>query len=371
MIQFSQVFKKYSFFNSQTKKREFVEIGPLDLEIKQGEFVVMVGPSGCGKTTSLRMIAGLEDITSGEIKIDEKRVNELAPGHRGVSMVFQDYGLYPHLTARQNLSFALELKKVPRESIEKKIQEVAALLKLGHLIDKKPAMLSGGERQRVAIGRCLMKDTPIWLWDEPLGALDAQLRNQMRIEIKRLHANSAIHRTSVYVTHDQHEAMSLAEKLVVMNRGKIEQIGSPIDIYNHPKNVFVAKFLGNPLINIFKNVRIESRQSELYAIGENNSFSILLPKEKCANLRHDQLVTLGVRPTDITIVSAATPTSIQAKLEFIENLGRNAYLNFQCGQYAGIADVEKADIQANTQIILNINVSNLHIFDTQTENTLL
>ena len=219
----------------------------VDLNIKDQEFVVFVGPSGCGKSTLLRMIAGLESITDGDLSIDGRRVNDLSPAERGIAMVFQTYALYPHMTVRDNMGFSLRLAKVPKAEIDRKVNEAARILKLDPLLDRKPKALSGGQRQRVAIGRAIVRNPKVFLFDEPLSNLDAALRVQMRIEIARMHHD--FNATMIYVTHDQVEAMTMADKIVVLQGGVVEQVGSPLELYHHPRNLFVAGFIGSPTMN--------------------------------------------------------------------------------------------------------------------------
>ncbi|HZY06208.1 MAG TPA: sn-glycerol-3-phosphate ABC transporter ATP-binding protein UgpC, partial [Ilumatobacteraceae bacterium] len=231
------------------KKYDEVEaVSAIDLDIADKEFVVLVGPSGCGKSTTLRMIAGLEEITGGEIAVDGDVVNDVPPKDRDMAMVFQNYALYPHMTVYQNMSFGLRLKKYPKDEIERRVQEAARILDIKELLDRKPRQLSGGQRQRVAMGRAIVRQPQAFLMDEPLSNLDAKLRVQMRTEIKRVHQK--VRTTTVYVTHDQVEAMTLADRVVVMNKGKIEQIGAPLDLYDRPDNLFVAQFIGSPAMNI-------------------------------------------------------------------------------------------------------------------------
>ena len=221
----------------------------LSLSVKKGEFLVIVGPSGCGKSTLLRMIAGLEDINSGEIEINGEIVNNISPADRNIAMVFQNYALYPHMNVEKNLSYGLKNRKIPKDEIKKRVKDISKLLQIEELLKRKPSELSGGQRQRVAMGRAIIREPKIFLFDEPLSNLDAKLRNQMRIEIRKLHDKLKI--TSVYVTHDQVEAMTLADRIVVLNNGVIEQVGIPDEIYNKPQSLFVAKFMGTPPMNIF------------------------------------------------------------------------------------------------------------------------
>ena len=264
----------------------------VDIDINDKEFVVFVGPSGCGKSTLLRMIAGLESISDGELSIDGKRVNDLSPADRGIAMVFQTYALYPHMTVRDNMGFSLKLAKVPKAEIDRKVNEAARILKLDPLMDRKPKALSGGQRQRVAIGRAIVRNPKVFLFDEPLSNLDAALRVQMRIEIARMHSD--FNATMIYVTHDQVEAMTMADKIVVLQGGVVEQVGSPLELYHHPANRFVAGFIGSPTMNFIdatvKAVAPEGVTVELP--GGDNLTVLVVPGATKAG---DKL-TLGVRP---------------------------------------------------------------------------
>ena len=238
-VTFDHVYKRYG---------DVTAVSDLNLEIGDGEFMVLVGPSGCGKTTSLRMIAGLEEITEGQLRIGDKVVNDVAPKDRDIAMVFQSYALYPHMSVRDNLAFGLKLRKVPKSDIDKRISEAAGILQLEKLLDRKPKELSGGQRQRVALGRAIVRDPKVFLFDEPLSNLDAKLRVGMRAELARLHDRLGV--TTVYVTHDQVEAMTLGDRICVMQDGRVAQIGAPLDVYRRPASVFVARFLGSPPMNI-------------------------------------------------------------------------------------------------------------------------
>ena len=246
----------------------------VDLEIKDKEFAIFVGPSGCGKSTLLRMIAGLEEITSGDLMVGGQRVNDMSPPDRGMAMVFQSYALYPHMTVRDNMAFGLKLAKVPKAEIARKVQEAARILKLEPLLDRKPAAMSGGQRQRVAIGRAIVRNPKVFLFDEPLSNLDAALRVQMRIEIARMHIE--FNATMIYVTHDQVEAMTMADKIVVLQAGIVEQVGSPLELYHHPRNLFVAGFIGSPTMNFLKT-EVRAAQADSVTVGLPGGGSISVP----------------------------------------------------------------------------------------------
>jgi len=297
----------------------------IDLEVASQEFVVLVGPSGCGKSTTLRMIAGLEEISGGKLTIDDREVNNVAPKDRDVAMVFQNYALYPHLNVAENMAFGLRIRKVPKDEIDRQVKEVAEILGLTEYLERRPADLSGGQRQRVAMGRAIVRHPKVFLFDEPLSNLDAKLRTQMRAEIKRLHKRLGV--TSVYVTHDQVEAMTLADRIVVMCNGRIEQIGTPMELFNHPKNVFVASFIGSPPMNQLEAV-LEIKDDKLFAnIGDD---SLQLPPIR--ELSHDdngRKVILGIRPEHIMIEADADTSSISVELDLIETLGSEALLHTQ------------------------------------------
>ena len=263
----------------------------VDMEIQSGEFIVFVGPSGCGKSTLLRMVAGLEKITDGQIQIDEKLINDVSPADRDVAMVFQNYALYPHMTVRGNMSYGLKNRGMPKSEIDKKVTDAAQMLRIGDFLDRQPNQLSGGQRQRVAMGRAIVREPKVFLFDEPLSNLDAKLRVQMRIEIKRLQRRMNV--TSIYVTHDQTEAMTLADRLAVINDGEIEQMGKPIDLYNDPKTLFVASFIGSPQVNLLP-VTFDGQ----YLVSGNLKLSGF------SDLPSSKELVLGIRPDDLTLDSS-------------------------------------------------------------------
>lgn len=352
-----------------------IVIENLHLNIHDREFVVLVGPSGCGKSTTLRMIAGLEDITDGEFLIDDKKMNAVSPGDRGVAMVFQDYALYPHMTVYENLAFGLRLKKnLSAQQIDKRIRDAAQILELEeqHLWVR-PAQLSGGQRQRVAMGRAIVKQPAIFLFDEPLSNLDAQLRSKMRVEIKKLHFKFNV--TSIYVTHDQLEAMTLADRLVIMHKGKIEQEGAPLEVFNRPRNMFVATFIGHPCMNLFRS-HIEKKGDGLYIVGQGNIFEFSLPLSKQKHLQNGMDVIMGVRPADIGISpqggSFASVGKTKGIVEVVEPLGKNLYVNLKIGAFNCVVDTpETVFPKVQEEISLNFNLDNIHLFDPKTELNLL
>ncbi|WP_062203411.1 ABC transporter ATP-binding protein [Aureimonas sp. AU12] len=275
----------------------FEAIKGVDLEVADREFVVFVGPSGCGKSTLLRMIAGLEGITGGEIRIDGARVNEIGPADRGLAMVFQSYALYPHMTVAENMAFALKLAGLSRTEREAKVRAAGEVLQLGALLERRPRELSGGQRQRVAIGRAIVRDPKIFLFDEPLSNLDAALRVQMRLELMRLHERLAA--TMIYVTHDQTEAMTMADKIVVLSAGRIEQVGSPLDLYHHPKNLFVAGFIGSPKMNTL-SARVVSNERSGIRLAVAGGVELDVPVEG-ASVKPGETVTFGIRPEHLSL----------------------------------------------------------------------
>jgi len=305
----------------------------IDLEVEEKEFVVLVGPSGCGKSTTLRMIAGLEEITSGEISIDNRIVNRVAPKNRDVAMVFQNYALYPHLSVFENIAFGLRIRKESKEHIAKTVEEASNILGLTPYLDRKPAELSGGQRQRVAMGRAIVRSPKVFLFDEPLSNLDAKLRTQMRAEIKQLHKRLSA--TSVYVTHDQVEAMTLADRIVVMNDGNIEQIGSPMELFMNPANTFVAGFIGSPPMNQLQG-KIEHSSSGVQA--KINETVIDLPDTTKAE--DGQSVVVGIRPEHLSLNVSDGASPMPISLDLVETLGSEALLHARFGEQDMIIKAE-------------------------------
>jgi multiple sugar transport system ATP-binding protein len=338
----------------------------IDLEIKDHEFVVLVGPSGCGKSTTLRMIAGLEDITGGEIAIDDIVVNDVPPKDRDIAMVFQNYALYPHMTVAENMSFGLRLKRYPKAEIKTRVDEAARILDITELLDRKPKALSGGQRQRVAMGRAIVRNPKVFLFDEPLSNLDAKLRVQMRIEIKKVHQK--VRTTTVYVTHDQVEAMTLADRVVVMNHGRIEQVGPPNELYHHPKTRFVAGFIGSPAMN-FIPARIEAKDSGLQ-VRLTDTLALAVPADRVTrykSLTGRDKVSLGLRPEHITEVRqhlepGAVP--FQAHIDVTEPMGMETLVYFKLGGADVCGRVSpKAGAQDGAPLQLAADLSNMHIID--------
>ncbi len=329
----------------------------IDLDVEDREFVVFVGPSGCGKSTLLRMIAGLEKITSGDLFIDGSRANEVDPSERGLAMVFQSYALYPHMTVAENMGFALKIGGVSKEERDRKVNEAADVLQLSHLLDRRPKELSGGQRQRVAIGRAIVRNPKVFLFDEPLSNLDAALRVSMRLELMRLHEHLAA--TMIYVTHDQTEAMTMADKIVVLNAGKIEQVGSPLDLYNRPANIFVAGFIGSPKMNLLK-VKVASTGPEGVSVTLPGGQTLSVPVAAGATRTSDELL-LGMRPEHLE-VSSKGQFSGQAVLA--ERLGSLTILHVEITP--DITLVVQADGSDRTPlhspIALDISPSACHLF---------
>jgi len=292
----------------------------VDLEVEHGEFVVFVGPSGCGKSTLLRMIAGLEDITGGELWIGDKLCNAVEPRDRGIAMVFQNYALYPHMTVYDNVGFGLMLAKTPKDIRDQKIREAARILQMEHLLERKPSQLSGGQRQRVAIGRAIVRKPEVFLFDEPLSNLDAALRVDTRMEISKLHKDLGA--TMVYVTHDQVEAMTLADKIVVLNAGVVQQVGSPMELYQRPANLFVAGFIGSPKMN-FMTVTVDAIAATTITVSGKDLAPVAIPASS-DGLKVGDTVTLGIRPHALTM---PTTGSIVGKINLVERLGNETIVN--------------------------------------------
>ena len=335
-------------------------ISDLNLEISDGEFVVFVGPSGCGKSTLLRMIAGLEDISGGEISIDGEIVNDLPPSKRKISMVFQSYALYPHKTVRDNIGFGLQMAKVDKQTIREKVEEVARVLELEALLERRPRQLSGGQRQRVAIGRAIVREPRLFLFDEPLSNLDAALRGQMRIEIARLH--QTLKTTMIYVTHDQVEAMTLADKIVVLNKGRIEQVGTPMELYSRPANRFVASFIGSPKMNFIK-ARIAAVRDGSIELRAPAGTALTCPVGTDCGLSHQDEVTIGVRPEDLSIGEQGL--SFRGVAQVVEHLGAETHAIVEMPGNQPITAVLDGNSPVNVgdTLSLSVPVEQLHLFD--------
>ncbi len=330
----------------------------IDLDVLEREFVVFVGPSGCGKSTLLRMIAGLEDITSGELQIDGKRVNDVGPADRGLAMVFQSYALYPHMTVRQNMGFALRLARVPKAERDRKVNEAARILQLEPYLERRPKDLSGGQRQRVAIGRSIVRDPKVFLFDEPLSNLDAALRGQMRMELLRLHED--LNATMVYVTHDQVEAMTMADKIVVLQAGLVEQVGSPLELYHHPANLFVAGFIGSPRMNLLPAQVTEVDRSGV-TVTLPSGGRVTVPTS-AGTARQGDTITLGVRPEGLHIDPAGP---IVGEVKLVERLGGLTLLHVTAegGQPLMVQVEGSVSTRSHEPIHLSIDTAACHLFD--------
>lgn len=343
----------------------------INIHINDKEFIVLVGPSGCGKSTTLRMIAGLEEISEGELYIDGKLVNDVPPKDRDIAMVFQNYALYPHMTVYENMAFGLKLRKYPKEEIKKRVLEAANILGIQELLDRKPKALSGGQRQRVAVGRAIVRKPKVFLFDEPLSNLDAKLRVQMRTEIAKLHKR--LEATMVYVTHDQTEAMTMGDRIVVMKDGLIQQIDTPLNLYNNPINKFVAGFIGSPAMNFLDGKIIE--ENTLFFQENNNGLKLKIPENLTSKLKNykDKNITLGIRPENIysylkSNVDTNNIVKINATLEVVEPMGNEIYLYFSSGTTQITARIETQTIPPpGSNIDLFFDLNKAHFFDKETD----
>ncbi|WP_010304374.1 ABC transporter ATP-binding protein [Kurthia senegalensis] len=346
--------------------KKVTAVTDFNLHIEDKEFIVFVGPSGCGKSTTLRMIAGLEDISEGDFLIDGKRMNDVPSKDRDIAMVFQNYALYPHMSVFDNMAFSLKLRKVPKPEMKERVEEAARILGLEEYLSRKPKALSGGQRQRVALGRAIVRDAKVFLMDEPLSNLDAKLRVQMRAEIIKLHQR--LQTTTIYVTHDQTEAMTMATRLVVMKDGVIQQVGTPKEVYEFPVNVFVAGFIGSPAMNFFTGTLREG----FIQVGD---IDLAIPNEKMAALKQqgyvNKEVTIGIRPEDFNEVLDATTTTspvVHVKADVAELLGAEIMLYSQLNGKTFIAKIDaNRDVQAGQSLSLAINMNKVHFFDAASE----
>ena len=355
--------------NLQVTDEGVVAVQEFNLDIADKEFIVLVGPSGCGKSTTLRMVAGLEEISGGELLIDGKVMNDVAPKDRDIAMVFQNYALYPHMTVYENMAFSLQLRRVPKDEIDRKVREAAEILNITQYLERKPKALSGGQRQRVAIGRAIVRDPKVMLMDEPLSNLDAKLRNEMRAEIIKL--RQRINTTFMYVTHDQTEAMTLGDRIVIMKDGYIQQIGTPQDVFNHPSNLFVAGFIGMPVMNFF-DAELK-REGDKYFVEVGGIRVELSPEKEERLLKNDvqsQPVTLGVRPehTDVS------ETGVEAKVEVAEMMGSSVHLHVNADGRDVIIIVPTVEMTGNYHLgdIVHFNFIGkvAHVFSKETEKNL-
>ena len=335
----------------------------IDMEIADGEFIVIVGPSGCGKSTLLRMVAGLERITGGEVAIGDRVVNELEPKDRDIAMVFQNYALYPHMSVYENMAYGLKIKKMPKDEIERRVQKAAKTLELSTFLQRRPRQLSGGQRQRVAMGRAIVREPAVFLFDEPLSNLDAKLRVQMRLEIKRLQRELGV--TSIYVTHDQVEAMTLADRLIVMNAGVADQIGTPMDVYDRPASVFVAGFIGSPAMN-FLAAKVGQDRKSVDLAGTNANGAISLPLAVPTSAAVGTAVALGVRPEHL---HPAADGPLQFEVELAEPLGADTLLHGRFGAARELVTVRQGGhviARPGEMRHFKAEPGHLHLFDSQT-----
>ncbi len=358
---------------SKVYSGEVLAVDDFSLEIEHGEFAVILGPSGCGKSTTLRMIAGLEEITSGEICIGDRVVNDVPSKDRDIAMVFQNYALYPHMTVYENMSFGLRLRKYPKSEIDKRVNEAAEILSIKHLLKRRPKEISGGEKQRVAVGRAIVRKPLVFLFDEPLSNLDAKLRVQMRIELNKLHKR--LQSTMIYVTHDQIEAMTLGEKIVVMKDGHIQQIANPHILYDKPVNKFVAGFIGTPPMN-FLNGKIIKKNSKFYF--DSGSLQVKIVDDMAVYIK-DYLwkeIVFGIRPEDIydkLFVSEAPPENIvHVNVEVVEPMGSEVYLYLNSGDFSFIAKVAGHEqVEPGQDLEVVFDMSRIHFFDKDTEKVII
>ncbi|MBQ8965699.1 sn-glycerol-3-phosphate ABC transporter ATP-binding protein UgpC [Ruminococcus sp.] len=372
-VSLREIYKKYA--------GGVIAVSDFNIEIKDKEFIILVGPSGCGKSTTLRMIAGLEEISEGELYIGDRLVNDVAPKDRDIAMVFQNYALYPHMTVFENMAFGLKLRKVPKDEIARKVEEAGRILDISHLLDRKPKALSGGQRQRVALGRAIVREPQVFLLDEPLSNLDAKLRAQMRTEISKLHKKLGT--TFIYVTHDQTEAMTMGDRIVVMKDGYIQQIDTPTNLYNNPVNQFVAGFIGSPQMNFIDSKLLKINGKYVVEFGSEDTktskgvkYQVEVPESKAdpevLEPLVDQEVVLGVRPECIhdeeMFISAAKTGIINATVEVTEMMGAETYLYLTCegiNLTARVSPRSTARPQDEIQVALDPN--RIHIFDKETE----
>ncbi|HSM32455.1 MAG TPA: sn-glycerol-3-phosphate ABC transporter ATP-binding protein UgpC [Anaerolineae bacterium] len=351
-VTFDGVWKKFG---------EVVAVNDLNLEINDGEFMVLVGPSGCGKTTSLRMIAGLEEISEGTLSIGDRVVNHVAPKDRDIAMVFQSYALYPHMTVRDNMAFGLKLRKTPKDEIERRVREAAAMLSCENLLDRKPRELSGGQRQRVALGRAIVREPAVFLMDEPLSNLDAKLRVQTRAEIARLHQRLGT--TTVYVTHDQVEAMTMGQRIAVMSEARLQQVGSPQELYDHPDNRFVAGFIGSPSMN-FLEVDVTRTGDAVQLKGDG--IDIPLPDRYMAGFQRfsGNKLTVGVRPEHLDVQVTPPSGSLSGNADVVEYLGNEELIHFSVGGHDIVALIgSEHRVKPGDDLTLNISLEKVHLFD--------
>ncbi|MGH7664928.1 MAG: ABC transporter ATP-binding protein [Gemmatimonadaceae bacterium] len=354
----------------------FVAVHGLDLDVRDGEFVVLVGPSGCGKSTTLRIIAGLETLSSGELWIGDRMVNDLAPRERDIAMVFQSYALYPHMTVGENMGFALKVRKLPKREIQQRVREAAELLGIVDILDRRPKQLSGGQRQRAAIGRAIVRQPQVFLFDEPLSNLDAKLRVQMRKEISHLHRR--LGNTAIYVTHDQVEAMTMGDRIVVMNAGRAEQIDSPLALYQHPRTRFVAGFIGSPTMNFFEGTLVRANGRDVRFRAASSAFDLALSEQLRSRLEEyeGRRVTAGVRPEHVLPVPAGATlppdSSASFQLDLVEPLGSEMLVHAHLDAHEVTARIAPRPLPAlGDPVTLAFDIDRMHVFDAETTEAIL
>lgn len=344
-----------------------VAVNRVNLEIPDKEFVVFVGPSGCGKTTTLRMIAGLEEATDGTILIGDRVVNDVPPKDRNIAMVFQNYALYPHMNVYKNMAFGLKLRRTPRAEIERRVGDAARILGIEDLLDRKPRQLSGGQRQRVAVGRAIVRQPEVFLFDEPLSNLDAKLRVQMRGELIKLHYQ--LESTMIYVTHDQVEAMTMGDRIVIMSNGDIQQVGAPMEVYDHPVNLFVAGFIGSPAMNFFEG-KLASQNSDLWV--DFDKFQLKLPKSQLARYgdRVNRKVVFGIRPENISDRAASgngQQERVGSKVTVVEPLGSEVMVELNAGDHTFVARLDPdTSARPMQEMAVYFDMNRFHLFDAET-----
>ncbi|MCU0592593.1 MAG: sn-glycerol-3-phosphate ABC transporter ATP-binding protein UgpC [Desulfobacterales bacterium] len=349
-------------------------VDSLSIEIQDREFAVLVGPSGCGKTTALRMIAGLEVVSSGDIYIGDRRVNDLAPKDRDIAMVFQNYALYPHMSVRENLGFGLKMRKFPKEEIDRRVREAADILGIHDLLDRRPRQLSGGQRQRVAVGRAIVRKPKVFLFDEPLSNLDAKLRVAMRAEISKLHRRLGA--TIIYVTHDQVEAMTMASRIFIMNRGSLQQSGTPLEVYKKPSNQFVAGFIGSPAMNFIECTLVLEQGRYFVDAG---AFRLMLPDlfSRPVEAYAGRPVIFGVRPEDLAVPAAGRADhpgdTLKARADVVEPLGAEMFVHLTCGPHSLVARMESPEqpMAVGQTLEVEVKLNRTHLFDRETLQTIV
>lgn len=361
-------------YRNVTKRWGDVEaVKELNIEIPDGEFLVFVGPSGCGKSTSLRMLAGLEEITEGEILIGDRVVNNVAPKDRDIAMVFQSYALYPHMTVYDNMAFGLRLRRTPKQVIDERVRQTAASLGIEQLLDRRPRQLSGGQRQRVAVGRAIVREPAVFLLDEPLSNLDAKLRVEARTFISKLHQRLGT--TFIYVTHDQVEAMTMGQRIAVLNAGRLMQIDTPTNLYDHPSNVFVAGFIGSPSMNFFDDCTLVEEGGQLWV--DAGIFKVAVPPERTEKYRSHvgKKVIFGIRPENISHPDYQpqniTPSPITANIDVVEEMGHEKITYLEEGGKTFLARMDpRADVHVGQRADIILNMASMHLFDAETEEAL-